>query len=183
MKPRIKHRDMPGDVRKSVKIAMREKKLVGEEARSKAYRRELRATERAKLKNQQRKLERNQTRLERAVSAIRKRELTESEQEKLKHAVRTNLVTTQLGLEPPANRRYLIFGYGTEELHISFTMTKAGFDVAVTEDEFAKNPDRQREVAIIGFKDPTEAVRLIVKHYPRATLFVRKEPRERKRPR
>lgn len=49
MKPRIKHRQMPGDVPKKTKIRMLEKPQI-EPARSKSFKKEIRMRERAVLK-------------------------------------------------------------------------------------------------------------------------------------
>jgi hypothetical protein len=96
------------------------------------------------------------------------------------------LVTTQLGLK--LNERLakltlsrLEYGY-SDDLMLSFSVrTKTGgMMVAATEEKFAAchgHPKNQAEVGIFGTSDPTEAVRLLVQTYPKATILMRKDPK------
>jgi len=93
------------------------------------------------------------------------------------------LVTSELGLR--LNERLaklamsrLEYGY-VDELMVSFSVrSKTGIFIPVTEEKFAASKD-QGEIGIFGTLDPTEAVRLLVQRYPKATLLMRKDPVKR----
>ena len=90
------------------------------------------------------------------------------------------LVTSELGLK--LNERLaklfgarLEYGYA-DELMVSFSVrSKTGIFLPVTEEKFAASKE-PGEVGVFGTSDPTEAVRLLVQRYPKATILMRKDP-------
>ena len=97
----------------------------------------------------------------------------------------SGLVTKMLGLEPNARLAQLMpsrLEYGVEaDLAVSFEISNplGGFHAA-TEEKFASHPGK-RNIGIFGTGDPIEALRLLLKAYPDATVLMRLHGKPRKR--